>query len=65
MNFHELLNHYIEIIGCTAKELSETSNISTSVLSRYRSGDRIPKYNSIQYNQLIEGLTKLIKELVY
>lgn len=62
MKFSNILNNYIDIIGCTAKELAEVSSISTSVLSRYRRGDRIPKYNSKQYNQLMEGLIILIKK---
>lgn len=62
MKFSNILNNYIDIIGCTAKELALVSGISTSVLSRYRKGDRIPKYNSTQYNQLIEGLIILVKK---
>ncbi|MBQ6494729.1 MAG: helix-turn-helix transcriptional regulator [Bacilli bacterium] len=62
MSFGNKLNNYIDMIGCSAKELSEASGISTSVISRYRSGERIPKYNSKQFNQLIDGLSLLCKD---
>ena len=63
MSFGNKLNNYIDMIGCSAKELSEASGISTSVISRYRSGERIPKYNSKQFNQLIDGLSLLWKDI--
>ena len=62
MYFSDILNNYIDIIGCTAKELSKASNISPAVLSRYRNGTRIPKYNSDQLIQLINGLDILTKK---
>ena len=62
MNFSNLLNSYIEKINCTSKELSNTSGISESVISRYRNGERTPKHNSKQFNNIINGLEKLAKE---
>ena len=59
MSFGDKLNIYIDEIGCTAKELSDSSGISTSVISRYRNGERIPKLNSKQFNQLVLGLSIL------
>lgn len=43
MRFHEVLNVYLEELGCTAKELSEYSGLSAATLSRYRSGERVPE----------------------
>lgn len=43
MRFCEQLNFYIEKLDCTAKELSERSGLSSSTLSRYRSGERVPE----------------------
>ncbi|MEE3342923.1 MAG: helix-turn-helix transcriptional regulator [Bacilli bacterium] len=62
MNFSEKLNYYIDYIGCTAKELSDISSISPSVISRYRSGDRYPKYNSKQLDNIINSLYILAKQ---
>ena len=62
MNFQTKLNELIETIGCNSKELSNASNISTSVISRYRSGERTPKHNSDKFNKLIDGLSILAKK---
>lgn len=59
MKFKEYLNNYINKIGCSAKELSNTSGISSSVISRYRSGERTPTYKSEQLESLIQGLSTL------
>lgn len=59
MEFSTLLNNYIEKLDCTSKELSNKSGISEAVISRYRNGDRIPKYDSKQFNLLIKGLCKI------
>ena len=42
MTFCEQLNTYIKQIGCSSKELVNASGLSTSVISRYRRGDRSP-----------------------
>ena len=57
--FGELLNQYIEEIGCSAKELSEASGLPASVISRYRTGARIPTLESDNISLLAEGLSKL------
>ena len=62
MSFDEELNSLIEIIGCKAKELADVSNISTSLISRYRKAERIPKYKSIQLESIIKGLEMLAKK---
>ena len=40
MKFSDLLNKYLEEFKCSSKDLSELTNISPSVISRYRSGQR-------------------------
>ena len=62
MNFEETLNYYIDKINCTSKQLADASHISQSVISRYRKGDRTPKYNSIQANAIKDGLISLAKK---
>ena len=59
MSFKDILNEYIEKINCSSKELSNVSNISESVISRYRSGERTPKENSEQINKLINAIYEL------
>ena len=62
MTFSEKMNEYIELIGCSAKELSDASLISPAVISRYRNGERIPKYPSEQFNALVAGIYILSKD---
>lgn len=56
MNFHEKLNEYIQMLSCTAKELSELSGLSAATLSRYRSGERVPDMRSSTFSQLCSAL---------
>ena len=59
MFFCEQLNKYIKQIECSSKELVNASGLSTSVISRYRRGDRKPSIRSKQLEQLVDGLYKL------
>lgn len=61
MNFNDKLNELMEIIGCNGKSLSNASGIASPIISGYRKGNRIPKYNSSQLDDLINGLTLLAK----
>jgi predicted transcriptional regulator len=62
MNFNDKLNEYIELIGCTNKQLSDITGIAPPIISCYRKGNRIPKYNSEQFKNLVNGIIKLAKE---
>ncbi len=59
MKFSDLLNKYLEEFNCNSKKLSELTNISPSVISRYRSGQRTPEANSIQVETIINVLFEL------
>ena len=59
MTFCEQLNNYIKQIGCSSQELVNASGLTTSVISRYRRGDRSPNIKSKQLEQLVDGLIKL------
>ena len=62
MSFKDILNEYLEKINCSSKELSNISNISESVISRYRSGERTPLKNSEQLNKLTKALFNIAKD---
>ena len=62
MNFYDKLNEYIELIGCTNKQLSDITGIAPPIISGYRKGNRIPKYNSPQFENLVNGIVTLCKE---
>ena len=61
MSFSEVLNNIIDKIGCSAKELSDVSGISSPVISKYRKGTLVPKYKSDKLESLISSLVILAK----
>ena len=62
MEFKDYLSEYINIINCTQKELSALSNVSSSVITRYKKGERIPLYDSTQVKSLINAFGILIEK---
>lgn len=56
MRFSELLAQYMNILNCTGKELAELSHISSSVISRYKNGERVPSPDS----SILPALAKAI-----
>ena len=65
MTFSEQLNAYISELNCTAKELTDVSGLSASVLSRYRTGSRVPTIASEQFMQLVQGIATIANERGY
>ena len=59
MDFKDKLNYYIKELNITSKELSNKSNISESVISRYKKGERTPLIGSNQLNKLITALNNI------
>ena len=59
MTFSEQLNKYIKQIECSSKDLVIFSGLTSSVISRYRRGERTPSLKSKQLEQLTDGLYKL------
>ena len=57
MKFNEILNKYMNLIGCTSKELSIDANLSESIVSRYRNGLRVPNHDTIK--KISKSLSKL------
>lgn len=62
MTFDEQLNAYIALLGCTAKELSDASGLSPSVISRYRAGSRAPEQDSDSLRSLVGGIVRLAED---
>lgn len=65
MTFSEQLNAYISELNCTAKELTDVSGLSAPVLSRYRTGSRVPTTDSEQFMQLVQGIATIANERGY
>ncbi|MDD6328899.1 MAG: helix-turn-helix transcriptional regulator [Lachnospiraceae bacterium] len=59
MEFHTLINQYIDMLGCSARELADASGLSNAVISRYRSGERKPAPDSEQLEKIADGISKL------
>lgn len=59
MKFFQLLEQYMKTLDCTGKELSELSGISSSVISRYKTGEREPAPNSETLVALVKALSKI------
>lgn len=59
MTFNEQLNKYMEQFDCSSQDLVTASGLSSSVISRYRNGDRTPNVKSNQLEQLTVGLYKI------
>lgn len=62
MRFYELLNEYIELLGCMAKDICERSGVSAATLSRYRSGERLPAADSDTFDKLCLALADIAAE---
>ena len=59
MRFQELLDREMERLGRTNAELAAASGLGKSTLSRYRRGEREPRWGSPQLWQLAKGLAAL------
>ncbi len=59
MEFYQLIDTYINEIGCSAKTLAAKSGISASVISRYRTGERTPSPDSDIIEKLAKGISAL------
>ena len=62
MNFQECLNNYIIQIRCNGKELARNSEISETVISRYRKGERAPSADSEYLKKLSDGIIRTAAE---
>ena len=62
MKLSEKLNEYIEILDCTAKEISSLSGLSEATISRYRAGGRVPETDSEAFEQLCEAIAFLAEK---
>ena len=62
MQFHEMLNDYLDRLNVTALELAEASELSSAVISRYRSAKRTPSPDSETLVRLAKGISSLAEQ---
>lgn len=55
MNFKDILNKYITLLDTSYSELAKISGLGTSTLSRYRTGLRVPGYDSPSVSKIVRG----------
>ncbi len=48
MKFNDILNKYIKLINCSSKDIASNSQLSQSIISRYRNGSRIPNDENLK-----------------
>ncbi|MBO4815892.1 MAG: helix-turn-helix transcriptional regulator [Clostridia bacterium] len=56
MKFSEELNNYMNILDCSAQDLSNSSNLSPTLISRYLNDKRTPRSQSEYINKIANGL---------
>lgn len=61
MNFSEELQKYMRILNATGKEISNKSGIPAPIISGYKNGSKLPKYNSDTLEKLIDSLYEIAK----
>lgn len=61
MTFKKLLDNYMELLDCSAKDLAENSGLSAATISRYRSGERTPENGTENFSRLITGIVSIAK----
>ena len=61
MEFNRQLDEYMRRLDANYTELASVSGMSTSALSRYRSGQREPDYDSAALDKLASGLATLAR----
>lgn len=59
MKFSEELNKYMTLLSCSPKELSETSGLSPTLISRYLNNKRTPRVQSDYFKKITESLYKI------
>ena len=48
MKFCDVLNKYLNLIGCSSKDLANTAGLSESIVSRYKNGTRVPNSTNLK-----------------
>jgi transcriptional regulator with XRE-family HTH domain len=59
MTIAETLEYYLNLLGCSAQELSEASAVSPATVSRYCSGAHSPKPGNKSIEKIAKGIAEL------
>ncbi len=61
MEFNEILDKYMTLLSCTSKEISTSSGLSETVISRYKNGTRTPK-DKESIDKIVNAIKEISKE---
>lgn len=62
MNFDEKLNAIFTLLNCSNSKIAKASGIDSSLVSRFRTGARVPRVNSSQFLKLCDGILSYAME---
>lgn len=62
MGFCERLNSVFLVLGCSNARIAAVCGIDASVVSRFRSGIRVPRRTSTQYKKLCQGIVDYVSQ---
>ncbi len=62
MEFKEVLDKYLSLLGTTTKELAERTGLAAATISRYHTGERLPSFGSKQLKDLVTGIVEMAND---
>lgn len=62
MKFSDVMNNYMNILNCSAKDLSESTGLSPTLISRYLNDKRTPRIDSEYFKKITIYFSELAKE---
>jgi len=62
LSFDKRINKIFSILNCSNAEISKASGIDASIVSRFRTGARIPRASSLQFLKLCGGIVSYARE---
>lgn len=62
MEFKDKLNQIMHVLAVPNATLSKVSDVDPSLISRFRSGERVPRKDSAQFIKLCKGISLIIEE---
>ena len=56
MKFSEELNNYLQLLNCSAQDLSNKTGLSPTLISRYLNDKRTPRLGSDYFKKIVDGI---------
>ena len=59
MKFSEELNNYLQLLNCSAQDLSNKTGLSPTLISRYLNDKRTPRLGSDYFKKIVDGIYQI------